>query len=147
MARTQTSKSTEIRARLDHPVIDADGHMIEFEAGVADYIDKVGGLRLVDRFNSWGAENLFKWSRLSPKERLEKRATRGVWWGMPTKNTLDRATASLPALLYERLNDFGVDFAGMTTAKLRTRSGKIMRRVLHAQALSEPLGDLSTMEE
>lgn len=33
-------------------------------------------------------------------------------------------------------------------AKLpKTRSGKIMRRVLRAQALGEPLGDLSTMEE
>jgi acetyl-CoA synthetase len=29
----------------------------------------------------------------------------------------------------------------------KTRSGKIMRRVLRAQALGEPLGDLSTMEE
>src|SRR5690606_39956712 len=28
----------------------------------------------------------------------------------------------------------------------KTRSGKIMRRVLRAQALGEPLGDLSTME-
>jgi acetyl-CoA synthetase len=28
----------------------------------------------------------------------------------------------------------------------KTRSGKIMRRVLKAQALGEPLGDLSTME-
>jgi acetyl-CoA synthetase len=29
----------------------------------------------------------------------------------------------------------------------KTRSGKIMRRVLRAEALGEPLGDLSTMEE
>ena len=29
----------------------------------------------------------------------------------------------------------------------KTRSGKIMRRVLRAQALGEPLGDLSTIEE
>jgi len=85
--------------------------MIEFEAGVLDYIKQLGGGRLVERFNSWGAENLFNWSRLSPEERRERRATRGVWWGMPTKNTLDRATASLPGLLYERLDDFGVDFA------------------------------------
>jgi acetyl-CoA synthetase len=28
----------------------------------------------------------------------------------------------------------------------KTRSGKIMRRVLKAQALGEPLGDLSTIE-
>jgi len=29
----------------------------------------------------------------------------------------------------------------------RTRSGKIMRRVLKAQALGQPLGDLSTLED
>lgn len=30
---------------------------------------------------------------------------------MPTKNTLDRATATLPKLLYERLEEMGIDFA------------------------------------
>ena len=29
----------------------------------------------------------------------------------------------------------------------KTRSGKIMRRVLKAQALGQPLGDLSTLED
>ena len=28
----------------------------------------------------------------------------------PTRNTLDRATAMLPRLLYERLDEFGFDF-------------------------------------
>jgi hypothetical protein len=46
--KTQTSRSAEIRARLDHPVIDADGHMIEFEAGVLDYLERAGGRRLVE---------------------------------------------------------------------------------------------------
>ncbi|CAN5771781.1 hypothetical protein BH20ACI3_BH20ACI3_32600 [soil metagenome] len=109
--KPQTSKSAEIRARLDHPVIDADGHMIEFEAGVLDYLGQTGGRRLVERFNAWGTANLFNWSRLTPEERSDRRATRGVWWGLPARNTLDRATASLPRLLYERLDDFGIDFA------------------------------------
>jgi acetyl-CoA synthetase len=29
----------------------------------------------------------------------------------------------------------------------KTRSGKIMRRVLRAQALGQPLGDISTLED
>ncbi len=107
----QTSRSAEIRARLNHPVIDSDGHMIEFEAGVIDYLKQVGGSTLVQRFNAWGSESLFNWSRLSPDERRDRRATRGVWWGLPTRNTLDRATASLPGLLHKRLDDFGIDFA------------------------------------
>ena len=33
------------------------------------------------------------------------------WWGIPTRNTLDRATAMLPQLLYERLDQIGIDVA------------------------------------
>jgi predicted TIM-barrel fold metal-dependent hydrolase len=32
------------------------------------------------------------------------------WWGWQTRNTLDRATSHLPHLLYERLDEFGIDF-------------------------------------
>ena len=33
-----------------------------------------------------------------------------AWWGVPTKNTRDRATAMLPKLLYERMDELGIDF-------------------------------------
>ena len=32
-----------------------------------------------------------------------------VWWGLPTRNTLDHATSRLPKLLYERLDEIGLD--------------------------------------
>ena len=32
------------------------------------------------------------------------------WWGWQTSNTLDRATAHLPTLLYERLDEIRIDF-------------------------------------
>ena len=32
------------------------------------------------------------------------------WWGWQTKNTYDRATAHLPRLMYERLDEMGIDF-------------------------------------
>lgn len=108
---TQTSKSAEIRARLNHPVIDSDGHMIEFEPAIIDALKNVGGSSLVERFQSWANESLFSWYRLSPEERHDKRPTRSTWWGIPTKNTLDRATASIPRLLYDRMDEFGLDFA------------------------------------
>lgn len=110
-ANTQTSKSADIRARLNHPVIDSDGHMIEFEPSIVDSLKKVGGSSLVERFQSWANESLFSWYRLSAEERQDKRPTRSTWWGIPTKNTLDRATASIPRLLYDRLDEFGLDFA------------------------------------
>ncbi len=109
MAKTLTSRSAAIRARLNHPVIDSDGHMIEFEGGIQDSLNQVGGRRLVERFNAWTTESLFSWNRLSPQDRRDKRAARNVWWGVPTKNTLDRATVTLPKLLHTRLEEMGID--------------------------------------
>lgn len=42
--------------------------------------------------------------------RREQRAARSPWLALPTKNTLDRATAVLPKLLRERMDEFGLDF-------------------------------------
>ena len=33
------------------------------------------------------------------------------WWGWQTANSRDRATSHLPALLYERLDEMGIDFS------------------------------------
>ncbi|MGE0820941.1 MAG: amidohydrolase family protein [Candidatus Binatia bacterium] len=115
MGTAAVSKSAAVRSRINHPVIDSDGHMIEFEPGFIDYLKKVGGPTLVDRFysderntGSWG--KLSRWYRLSPAERQELHPTRAPWWALPTKNTLDRATAVLPKLLHERMDDIGLDF-------------------------------------
>jgi hypothetical protein len=34
--------------------------------------------------------------------------------GVPTKNTLDRVTSMLPKLLYQRLDEIGLDFAALS---------------------------------
>lgn len=111
MTKLSASKSADIRAHLGHPVIDCDGHMIEFEPDVLDYLRQVGGPSVVDGYvSSIAGSRLFSWDHLSPEERLDTRVARSPWWGAPTKNTLDRATATLPRLLYERLDEFGMDF-------------------------------------
>ncbi|MGH8012063.1 MAG: amidohydrolase family protein [Candidatus Binataceae bacterium] len=108
---TSISKSAAVRARLNHPVIDSDGHTIEFTPAVFDYLKKAGGSELVERFkSSSGRGSGGGWHRLTPDQRRERRATRPPWWAFPTKNTLDRATATLPKLLYERMDQFGLDF-------------------------------------
>ncbi len=106
---TKASASAKTRAGLNHPVIDSDGHMIEFEGGVLDSLREVGGSSLVERFNTWTSESLFRWNRMSSQERWDNRMARNVWWGVPTKNTLDRATVTLPRLLYDRLDEMGLD--------------------------------------
>lgn len=111
VASFNQSRSAEIRAQRGHPVIDADGHQIEFEPALIDFLEEVGGKSLVEQFKEWGNEGLFKWHRATKEERSDRRLTRITWWGMPTKNTLDRATASLPKLYYERLDELGIDFS------------------------------------
>src|SRR6185437_10691098 len=50
------------------------------------------------------------WYGRSPEERARWRVARGPWGGgLPS--TLDQATAVLPALLYERLDELGIDFS------------------------------------
>lgn len=109
----RTSESAAIRARLKHPVIDADGHMLEFEPAFLDYLKEVGGPGILDRYSAFckrNAENGMMWHEMSWKQRRDTTSLRPSWWALPTKNTLDRATATLPKLLYERLDEMGIDF-------------------------------------
>lgn len=50
---------------------------------------------------------------MPPEEREQVRAVRVPWWARPAENSLDIATAMMPELLYERLDDIGIDFAVM----------------------------------
>src|SRR5262249_47357565 len=100
--------------RLNHPILDADGHWIEFGPAVLDYLRDVAGNDMVARYRSWlRNRSMLAWYQLSPTERRDRRTLRPVWWPFATKNTLDRATATLPKLLYERLDKTGIDFAAL----------------------------------
>ncbi len=102
------ASAAEIRGRLDHPVIDADGHLIEFVPLLRDYVLEIGGSDLAARF-----DQLVNSSRVTRQldwmARREHGVARTGWWGLPARNTLDRATATIPRLLYERLDEFGID--------------------------------------
>ncbi len=110
---TASNSIDNIRARLNHPVIDSDGHWIEFEPLALDYLTEVGGRDLVQRYRG-SASQFFSnrlWIGLSPEERTRRRLIQPPWWIFPTRNSRDRATAMLPRLLYERLDELGLDFA------------------------------------
>ncbi len=105
------SKSAEIRSRLTHPIIDSDGHTAEFEPAVFDYLREVAGPKAVERVKTFPAGPFtYRWHRLSWDQRRDERVTRPHWWVHPTRNTLDRATSTLPKLLHERLDEMGLDF-------------------------------------
>ena len=49
------------------------------------------------------------WYDLTPAERAARRVSRPPFWGAPATNTRDLATAMCPRLMYERLDEFGID--------------------------------------
>jgi predicted TIM-barrel fold metal-dependent hydrolase len=109
----------QIRASLDHPVIDGDGHWVEFDPVFAERMRKVGGDLAAEGFLA-----AMKTTRdalgMSVDERRRRRIAQPAFWSRQAENTLDRATAMLPKLLYERLPEFGTDFAVIyPTAGLR----------------------------
>ena len=99
-----------VRAQLDHPVIDSDGHHVEFLPLVKDLLREIAGDAVLSGFEriTRGAE--FARS-LDSASRRQLALTRIPFWGLPARNTLDRATAMLPRLLHERLPSLGIDFA------------------------------------
>ena len=100
----------QIRSGLSHPVIDADGHQIEYLPLVRDLLIEDAVEEVAAGFDIvLGAGGLVR--SLSPTQRRDLGITRPPWWGLPAANTLDRATAMLPSLLRSRLDELGIDVA------------------------------------
>jgi predicted TIM-barrel fold metal-dependent hydrolase len=111
MNSTKQTRSAEIRAKLNHPIIDTDGHTVELMPVFFDYLKRFGGAGAAKRYqevSSSRANN--RWVSMTEDERREARATCPPWWARPARNTLDRATASVPRLLHERMDELGMDF-------------------------------------
>ncbi len=112
MKATHVSNSAAVRARLDHPIIDSDGHQVEFGPIFLDFLKEVGGASVADRYKSGtGIDPIFAggWRELTPAQRNEGRAMRPTWWACPARNTRDLATATFPKLFYERMPEMGLD--------------------------------------
>jgi len=109
--------SAQVRAQVGHPIIDADGHFVEvgplLHDEIVGHLEEVGGAALRERFLASTARALDTSSALGNRSDLSVRAqwrSMPSWWGWQTHNVRDRATAHLPALLYERLDELGIDF-------------------------------------
>jgi len=102
--------ASRLRARLSHPIIDADGHWIEYGPVMAREFQRVGGEAAAE---AWAVASARVPSALgmSLAERRRRRIGQEAFWSSPCENVLDRATAMLPRLMYERLDDLGIDFA------------------------------------
>jgi predicted TIM-barrel fold metal-dependent hydrolase len=89
----------ELRAKLGHPVIDADAHLVECDFAIDDYVREIGGPAVLERWQ---------------KRPVRYGPTKMIWWGQPSR-TRDRAMSLLPRYFAERMDDCGIDFAHMLT--------------------------------
>lgn len=142
--------SSRIRAALKHPVVDGDGHVVEFVPLFEDYLKDVAGPELRDRWvrhhrpaTGEGNRNSTAggWYAQTPEERRDRRTTRPPFWAIPTRNTRDLATAMMPELLVDRMDEIGIDFSivyptfGLTmprdsSAELRRAACRALNRML-----------------
>src|SRR3954464_12111732 len=112
------SSSRDLRSQPDHPVVDADGHFVEIAPVLHEEIvatlEELGGSALRDRYLNGAVRPTDTSTILQGRTLAGGRDTWSAmpsWWGWPVENVRDRATAHLPALLYERMDELGIDFA------------------------------------
>jgi predicted TIM-barrel fold metal-dependent hydrolase len=103
------TKARKLRGGLSHPIIDADGHWIEYAPVMREEFRRIGGEAAVEAL-ALASQRIPNSLRMSLEERRRRRVGQEAFWSTPSENTLDRATAMLPRLMYERLDDLGIDF-------------------------------------
>ncbi len=103
-------KTAKIKAGLKHPIIDADGHWVEYGPVFTEQLRKIGGDTAVRGWNAVGGGTRAVLA-MTVEERRAKGVSQEAFWARPAKNTRDRATAMMPRLMYERLGEIGLDFA------------------------------------
>ena len=100
-----------IRNRIDHPIIDSDGHHVEYLPLVRDFIAEDAGEDVARKFDQMFRTATTRRAVPSRTERRQRGVHAAGVWGLPARNTLDRATVMLPDLMYRRLDEIGIDFA------------------------------------
>jgi predicted TIM-barrel fold metal-dependent hydrolase len=103
------TEARKLRSRLNHPIIDADGHWLEYAPVMREEFRRMGGDAAVEAL-ALASQRVPNSLGMSLAERRRRRIGQEAFWGSPCENVLDRATAMLPRLMYERLDDLGMDF-------------------------------------
>jgi predicted TIM-barrel fold metal-dependent hydrolase len=106
------STASALRSKLGHPVIDVDGHHLEYLPALDRHLKAAMGDRL---FYRWLASEMAAPASLD--ERRSRRAAQPGWWtATPVTELHDRAASALPRLLRHRMDDLGIDFMIMYTS-------------------------------
>lgn len=108
--RNSLTEAAKLRSDLKHPVIDVDGHHLEFLPTIYEYLREGMGSRL---FEVWLKRPT---SQPLAERQMQRIAQPGWWTTAPATRPDDRAAAALPRLLRERMDDFGIDFMILYTS-------------------------------
>jgi predicted TIM-barrel fold metal-dependent hydrolase len=109
-AHKPTMTPAQVRAQLSHPVIDADGHVLEFLPASLPYLREALGPTLFERYQRMRKPIEAAMSSPTAADRLETRKPQTAWWGTPFAHVRDVATSIFPRLLHERAEELGLDF-------------------------------------
>jgi predicted TIM-barrel fold metal-dependent hydrolase len=110
MTRRSSPTPAEVRAQLGHPVIDCDGHVLEFVPAALPYLRESLGPAAFDRYQASRSPLSSAMAVSSIESRRKTRIPQGGWWGTPVHHTRDVATSLFPELLHERLPELGIDY-------------------------------------
>lgn len=99
----------DVRSGLKHPIIDADGHWVEYNPVFAERMRKLAGDKAADGYLA-SQRRVPDALSLSIAERKQRGIAMENYWGRQSTNTRDRATAMMPRMLYDRLDELGIDF-------------------------------------
>ena len=101
-----------IRQSLDYPIVDSDGHVLEVMPVFVEYLRETASPHVAESFASSMPYQRFSSPWLvTPEQRRHNWTSQSNLWGWPTKNTLDRATATIPGLYATRMDDLGIDYS------------------------------------
>jgi len=108
MLTNGSTEARKLRSRLNHPIIDADGHWIEYGPVMKEEFRRIGGAAAVEGLDT-ATQRVPNSLKMTLAERRRRRVGQEAFWSSPSENVLDRATAMMPRLMYERLDDLGID--------------------------------------
>ncbi len=100
--------SLEIRKQLGHPVIDVDGHQVEFEPLLLEYIREVGGADAAADVHARFCD-MFAWYKMPREQRKSARVIRPPWGLAADAKAL--AAYMMPGYFRQQMDTIGIDFA------------------------------------
>src|SRR3989449_3241709 len=101
MLTNDPTNARKLRSRLSHPIIDADGHWLEYAPIMREEFRRIGGDAAAEAL-ALASDRIPSSLRMSLAERRRRRAGQEAFWGAPRENVLHPATARLPPFPYQR---------------------------------------------